>query len=183
VLLNYLIVYTFSAIYFTLAILTTQKLKITADEHERRRLEAGQLLLTTTLSKAEIARRLGVSRSAVTQWAQQMKKRQGRLDALRSRPHTGRPPRLGKANWRLVLALLRRGAVEAGFTTERWTLARVQQLIQREFGISYSKSYLSDKLYSLGWSLRRPASRDTEPEFRQLPWHYNYSSFWSRRWR
>ncbi len=124
---------------------------LSAIQREQRRLEAGKLLLTP-LSKAEIARRVGVSRSAVTQWAQQLKKRRHGLNGLRSRKHTGRPPRLTKANWRHVLMLLRRGALAAGFATDIWTLARIRELIQREFSVSYSKSYLAEKLKALGRS-------------------------------
>jgi transposase len=136
-----------------------QTLKMTVTEREKRRLEGGRLLLTTTLSKAEIARRLGVTRSAVTQWAKQIQKRRRGLKSLHRRQHTGRPPRLTKANWRHLLALLRRGATAAGFTTNRWTLARIQQLVQCEYGVSYSKSYLAEKLYMLGWP-----SKESVPE-------------------
>jgi predicted XRE-type DNA-binding protein len=49
--------------------------KLTAKQREERRLEAGQLLRTTDLSQAAIARIVGVSRTAVTKWKQQIKQR------------------------------------------------------------------------------------------------------------
>ena len=50
-----------------------QPSKLTPEQIEERRMEGGRLLREGNLSHAEIARRLGVSRSAVSQWAQQIK--------------------------------------------------------------------------------------------------------------
>lgn len=158
--------------------------RLTATQREERRLDAGRLLLETTLSKAEIARRTGVSRSAVTQWAQQLKKRRRGVDGLSSRRHSGRPPRLTKANWRRVLVLLRRGAVAAGFATDLWTLARIQELIRREFSICYSKSYLSEKLRDLDWASQQPAYTGKGHTHQQPTWHsYRDTNFWVNVWR
>jgi transposase len=158
--------------------------RLTATQREDRRLEAGRLLLEKTLSNAEIARRVGVSRSAITQWAQQLKKRRRGVDGLSSRRHTGRPPRLTKADWRRVLVLLRRGAVSAGFATDRWTLASIQELVRREFSVSYSKSYLSEKLRDLGWASQQPASTGKDRTLQQPTWHsYRDTNFWVNLWR
>jgi transposase len=51
--------------------MTWRPKKLTATQREERRLEAGQLLRTTDLSQAAIARIVGVSRTAVTKWKQQ----------------------------------------------------------------------------------------------------------------
>ncbi len=53
---------------------------------ERRRLRAGRLL-RKGVSKAEVARRLGVAPSTVTGWAQRLER--GGLEALRSRGRWG----------------------------------------------------------------------------------------------
>ena len=45
---------------------------LTPEQIEERRMECGRLLREGGLSPAEIARRLGVSRRAVSQWAQQI---------------------------------------------------------------------------------------------------------------
>jgi transposase len=159
-----------------------QSSNITAAQREARRLEGGRLLRTTTLSKAEIARRLGVTRSAVTQWAKQLQKRRNGLNALRRRPHTGRPPRLTAANWRRLLVLLRRSARAEGFNTDRWTLSHIQQLILREYGISYSKSYLSDKLYDLNWNVDDPIPRNRLNQHYHPPRNHNpyKRNFWGQ---
>ena len=97
---------------------------------ERRRLGA-QLLLQNKLSRAEIARQLGVSRSAVSQWAHQLEV--GGLRQLRQRITSGRPAKLSQAQQQALRRLLKRAARRAGFPTERWTLQRVQTLIVSEF--------------------------------------------------
>lgn len=116
---------------------------------ERRRLGA-RLLRQSKLSQAEIARRLGVSRSAVSQWASQLA--QGGLRQLRGHTSQGRPPKLAKEQKRALLRLLKRGARDAGFPTERWTLQRIQTLIQREFRVTYHHTYVARVLKQLDWS-------------------------------
>ena len=126
---------------------------------ERRRLGA-QLLRQGKLSQAEIARRLGVSRSAVSQWASQLA--EGGLRQLRRRTSNGRPPKLVKAQKRALLRLLKRGARQAGFPTERWTLQRIQTVIEREFQVTYHPTYVARLLKHLGWSPQVPLPRAKE---------------------
>lgn len=126
-------------------------------QREERRLEAGQLLRTTDLSQAAIARIVGVSRTAVTKWKQQIKQLRHGLAGLKNRPRSGRPPRLTAQQWRAVLRQLKRGAQAFGYETERWTLDRIQQLIKQEYGVIYNANYLGDKLRRLGWSPQQPA--------------------------
>ncbi|MBM4199668.1 MAG: helix-turn-helix domain-containing protein, partial [Gammaproteobacteria bacterium] len=57
---------------------------------QRRRLRGGRLLLRGE-SQAEVARRVGVTRSTVSDWNEAL--RAGGLEALRRRPR-GRPPGL-----------------------------------------------------------------------------------------
>jgi hypothetical protein len=58
--------------------------------------------------------------------------------------------------------LLDRGAVAAGFATERWTLERIAALIEREFGVQYHPRYLERPLKAHGFSVQRPATRAKE---------------------
>jgi len=84
------------------------------------------------LTHAAIARWLGVSLRAVQQWAKQLRDHPSSgLKALRSRPRSGRPSRLSAAQWHSVLRTLRKGALKAGFETDRWTLRRIRDLIRR----------------------------------------------------
>jgi putative transposase len=128
---------------------------------ERRRMGA-QLLRKGKLSQAAIAQQLGVSRVAVSQWANRLA--QGGVRALRSRTAPGRPARLTRSDQKVLVGKLKRGALAAGFPTERWTMSRVCQLIEREFGLHYHVHYINRLLAKLGWSLQRPLPRATEQD-------------------
>jgi transposase len=136
--------------------------KLTPEQLEERRLEAGRLLRAGRLSQAEIARRLDVSRTAVSQWAKRLREGPHGSAALKRRTKPGRPARLTPRQWQQFLDVLARGAIKAGFETERWTLPRVRIMIQRRFGVTYHAHYLSARLRDLGWSAQVPAVRARE---------------------
>jgi transposase len=131
--------------------------QLTRSQLEERRLEAGRLLQTGHLSQAAIARQMGVSRAAVSRWAQHLRENQGHLGGLTKRRVPGRPPRLTPEQWQYLLQVLGRGALQAGFDTERWTLRRIRAVILGEFGVAYHAHYLSHRLNTLGWSPQHPA--------------------------
>jgi transposase len=130
---------------------------LTCSQREARRLEAGRLLQAGQLSQAEIARRMGVSRMAVSTWAKQLLQHPDDLTSLKCRPRPGRPPRLTASQWRRVLQRLAHGARRAGFETERWTLQRIRAFIVVEFGVHYHAHSLARRLKALGWSPQEPA--------------------------
>src|SRR3954452_19598664 len=118
--------------------------KLTQGQIEERRLEGGRLLRAGRLTHAAIARRLDVSLRTVRQWANQLRDHPSSgLRALRSRPRPGRPPRLSAAPWRGILRIVRKGALEAGFATDRWTLRRIRDPIRRRFGVADHPNYLA----------------------------------------
>jgi transposase len=127
---------------------------------EERRRAGGRLLKNRRWSKSRIARYLGVSRAAVSQWAKRI--RSGGLRRLRQRQSHGRPAKLSPQQKRLVLRLLKRGAQAAGFPTARWTLPRIQKLIERELGIVYHPNYLNRWLRQLDWSPQYPLPQAIE---------------------
>ena len=134
--------------------------RLTREQIEERRLAGGKLLKEGRLSKAQIARKLGVSCAAVTHWAR--RKRFGGLRRLQSRQSSGRPPKLTSQQQRTLLRYLKRGALRADFPTDRWTVWRIQQVIKREFNVSYHPNYLSRFLRSLGWTPQLPVPRAAE---------------------
>jgi putative transposase len=69
---------------------------------------------------------------------------------------------LSAAQWRSVLRILRKGALKAGFETDRWTLRRIRDLIRRQFGVAYHPNYLAARLRASGWSPQIPAVRAKE---------------------
>ena len=139
-----------------------QPRNLTPEQKEERRLAALALLKTGRFSHAQIALRLGVSRQAVNEWAHRLAQ-QG-PGGLKRRVHSGRPPRLSDQQWQALLALLHQGGQSAGFLTERWTLLRVQQVVQERFGVHFSTSYLSVHLRQLGWSVQKPQPSPRERE-------------------
>ena len=127
-------------------------------ELQRRRLRGGRLLLRGE-SQAEVARRVGVTRTTVSDWNELV--REGGLESLKRRPR-GRPPGLDVAQRRELMRALSGGALAEGFATELWTLPRVGQLIERRFGRAYSESQVWRILVSLGFSCQRPSGRALE---------------------
>jgi transposase len=125
---------------------------------QRRRLRAGRLLLKG-VAQADVAKRVGVTRSTVSEWNEKLQ--DGGLEALKRRPR-GRPAGLDPAQRRELIKHLRQGALAAGFTTELWTLPRVGELIERRFARGYSESQVWRILVSLGFSCQRPSGRALE---------------------
>jgi len=94
---------------------------------EERRLEGACLLKEGKLTKAEIARQLGVTRGSVTAWAKTLET--GGMRRLREHKSSGRPSKLTAEVKKKLKRLLDRGALAAGFPTDCWTLVRVSELL------------------------------------------------------
>ena len=125
---------------------------------QRRRLRAGRLLLRG-VAQAEVARRIGVTRTTVSEWNEKLQA--GGLESLRRRPR-GRPAGLDAAQRRALSGRLKSGALAAGFATELWTLPRVGKLIEKHFARAYCESQVWRILRSLGFSCQRPSGRALE---------------------
>ena len=134
--------------------------KLTREQMEERRLEGGRLLKEGKFSNAEIARQLGVTRGSVGAWAKAIKA--GGLRRLRQRKSSGRRSKLTAEIRRKLKRLLDRGALAAGFPTDRWTLVRVSELIKKEFDISYHPNSLRRVLDQMGYSVQKPLPRAAE---------------------
>lgn len=100
------------------------------------------------LAPVEVARRVGVDRRSVRRWLS-LALREG-IAGVRARPAPGRPSRLGQVHKRRLRALLRAGARAAGFATDRWSRARVAELIERRFGVHYHIDHVGRLLHELG---------------------------------
>jgi putative transposase len=135
---------------------------LTREQMEERRLEGGRLLKAGKLSQSEIARQVGVSRTSVSVWAKQVAE-EG-INRLRKRKAQGSASKLTQTQKQMLKRLLDRGAIACDFPTDRWTLERVRELIQREFGITYHPNYLNRLLRNLGFSRQKPLPRAVEQE-------------------
>jgi transposase len=90
------------------------------------------------ISKAEISRHLEVSYHAVWEWDVRRKKEGP--DSWREYAHPGPGHRLTAAQHRQLLELLHRGARAQGYPTDLWTLKRVAEVIEKEYGVEYTLS-------------------------------------------
>jgi transposase len=126
------------------------------DWREGRRLRAWELN-QEGWKQRDIARALGVSKGAVSQWMKRAK--QEGIEALKHRPPPGAQPRLSEDERAKLPELLARGAPAHGFRGEVWTCARVAEVIRKEFGVSYHPAHVSRLVRALGLSLQKPVRR------------------------
>lgn len=124
------------------------------------RLEAAELF-AQGLTPVEVAERLRVSAKSAYAWRREWKR--GGTQALASRGPAGGPCKL--TAWQLdrLQSELDAGPAAHGWDEDqRWTLARVTQLIRRLFRVSYTPRGVSYVLHRLGWSPQVPAHQAAE---------------------
>ncbi len=144
-----------------------------ADYREYRRMRA-LALSGQGWKQREIARALGVSEGAVSQWLKAA--RQGGAAALRRRPIPGARPKLTEAQRAELAGLLDRGAEAAGFRGEFWTTKRIAALIRRRFGVRYHPAHVSRLVRRLGFSVQKPVRRATQRDDAEV------DRWWRERW-
>ena len=133
--------------------------KGSAKELEARRMRAVELL-REGWGPSEVARRVGVRPCSVSRWRQALE-REG-AEALKAKPHPGRPAYLSPRDKRRLVKLLLRGARKAGYDNDLWTCPRVAELIRHEFGVEYHPGWVWHILRQLGWSCQKPQLRARE---------------------
>lgn len=127
-------------------------------ELERRRRQAVQAVHAGE-HPAVVARIVGVAPPSIYRWLKQAERPEG----LAARPHPGRPPRLSPAQDEQLIALLSQGAQAHGWSNRLWTTARVAQLIQRHFGITFHHDHVGRFLRArLEWTPQKPRRRARE---------------------
>ena len=126
---------------------------------EKRRLKAAALF-ERGLSKAEAARRLGVSFESASRWHRTWESSGAK--GLKKAGRAGRKPRLEPFQLLELEAALQRGPESLGYVTQLWTLPRVAELIHKQIGIQYHPAHVSRILRQLGWSCQKPARRALE---------------------
>jgi transposase len=124
------------------------------------RLQAAELF-ALDVSVPEIAKRLRVSQNAVYVW-----RRRWRADGdagLASKGPSGADCRLSSEQQDQLAAALREGPAAHGWTEDqRWTLARVADLIAVLFGVRYTLRGVSFLLHRMGFSPQMPKHRPVE---------------------
>lgn len=166
---------------------------------EHRRLEGARLLMKG-VAKAEVARQLGVSRQSVQNWAIRLTVKRpsgvgGTMTAsfqqeekeflskkkiyktsyndLRCMP-LGRPPKLDSADLRKLKRVLKAGAKSACYQSDKWTLAKIKEFIEREYlaNETVSRTYVLQLLRDLGFTCEKPDLEDELPlrKWERLGW-------------
>ena len=136
---------------------------------EQRRRDA-VAMLKRGVKATDVAKALRTSLVSVGRWRKAAES--GGFRALSARPAPGRPPKLSPAKRQLIVALLRKGPTHYVFATELWTLARVAEVIERKFGVSYDPSQVWRILMGLDWTCQMPHRRARERDEQ-----------WIARWR
>lgn len=109
----------------------------------------------------EVARRLRVSQTAVYGWRQRW--RAGGEQALASKGASGSRCRLDDSRLQRLAEALDAGPAVHGFgQDQRWTLARVSDLIGRMFHTRYTLRGTANVLHRLGFSVQVPKHRAVE---------------------
>jgi transposase len=127
---------------------------------ERLRLEAAELI-EAGASDLEIAKRFRVSRMSANRWRRKMAA--GGRAALASKGAGGAKCKLTPAQLAELAALLDAGpAVHGWDEDQRWTLARVAELVRHRFTVDYTLAGMDLLLHRIGWSVQVPARRAAE---------------------
>jgi len=146
------------------------------------KLEARRRLAASMLSKGrgirEVARTIGAAPSSVKRWKDALE--EGGKNALKSKPHTGRPSRLSTKQRQDLLHILQQGPRAANLRADQWTCQRVGTVIRRSFGVKYHPDHVSRILRALGWNSKKKNTLPSKRKSAQL--HTQWSSL-ARRHR
>lgn len=139
------------------------------------KLEARRRLAAKMLAKGrgirEVARTIGAAPSSVKRWKDAIEK--DGQEALKSKPHTGRPSRLSAKQRQHLLRILKQGPRAANLRADQWTCQRVGLIIRRRFGVKYHPDHVSRILRGLGWNYRtigRTNSKSVKTTRPRLRW-------------
>ena len=122
---------------------------MTEMEWKRKR---GMELLRSGMKQAHVARRMRVNRRTVYDW----KKRVDDNKGFRNGKKNGRNSRLTDKQKTDLKRIIDSGATSNGFPTDLWTLKRIAEVIEREFGVRYNTTYIWQLLRILGYSAQIP---------------------------
>jgi transposase len=135
------------------------------DAAERARREKVRLaaadLIEAGASDREVARRFRVSRMSANRWRRDLAR--GGRAALASKGAGGARCKLGPGQLAELEAVLDAGPAASGWDEDqRWTLARITEIIGERFGAQYTLAGADLLLHRMGWSVQVPARQAAE---------------------
>lgn len=137
-----------------------------AEQNERRRRRAIEIVFTGKRSQISAAKELKVTLRSVQSWVSAY--RNGGWSALKSRKTPGRPKKLNAKQRKTLERILLKGARAAGFENDLWTSKRILDVIDQEFGVVYHVHHVPRLLASMGWSAQRPQREAVEKDAKKI---------------
>jgi transposase len=156
--------------------------KAEREQAEARRLAATELF-AQKVPQAEIARRFGVTPTAVCKWRKRWLAEGA--EGLRSKGQPGYPPLLSQAQCTELVEVLKAPPKASGFDGG-WTLARVATVIRRRFGVVYRYPRRCAHLSAIGLPARHEACLMPGTRYRVPPvvrWRSEVSGPGRSRWQ
>lgn len=135
------------------------------NELEKRRLQAARLF-DRGHSRAEVARKTGVSFESANRWYKAWQN--GGTSALKKAGRAGRKPTLDSFALLRIQERLERGPESLGYVTQIWTTKRVAELIEQECGKKFHPGHVWKILRQMGWSCQRPTGRAVERDEQKI---------------
>ena len=108
----------------------------------------------------DVARCVDASVSSINRWKRAWKR--GGDAALASKPQYVPRCRLSDEQKAQLVEVLLRGPLAAGYVTDLWTCARVAQVIQQKFGVTYHADHVGRLLHALGFTPQKPRRKARE---------------------
>jgi len=117
-------------------------------------------LIERGFDNEEIMEIFEVSLSSVKRW--RSKVNQGGLSALARKHGTGGISKLSSEQLAELKEIILKGAIAAGYQTDRWTSRIVADLIRKKWNIKYCRSQVRKILNDLGLSYQKPDVKSTK---------------------
>jgi len=130
-------------------------------EQAVKRFQGGEMILNG-YDNEEIAEILGVSLSSVKNWRRTLKNNDDDLDSLSRKEGSGRIPKLKDKQKQKLKKIILKGALAAGYSTERWTSKIVADVLQKTFDIMMAPRTVRDLLPMLGLSPQKPVVKSSK---------------------
>ncbi|MCJ7745444.1 MAG: winged helix-turn-helix domain-containing protein [Actinobacteria bacterium] len=141
------------------------RIKGSAEVLEYRRYKALDLL-DEGRSLGEVGKLLGCAPSSVMRWRDA--RQSGGPDALKVKIASGRPAKLTDRQKRSLEKILLKGPLAAGYRTDLWTTARIAEVIERKFGVTYHRDHIGKLMRQMGWSHRKPERRAAQRDEKKV---------------
>ena len=126
---------------------------LSREQREKRRLKAAKLF-KKGLSHADIARKLGVTNAAITQWRAVYSR--GGAKALRSKGHPGFASKLTAKKQEKFRKAILEGPLVHGYTTNLWTLPRLSAMMKKVTGVRFNPVWTWRMVRRMGFTPQKP---------------------------